>query len=52
MTGKLIRIIDYKSSVKDIDLDNVAFGLQLQLLTYLDAVSKKEEAAPSRSVIL
>lgn len=42
--GKYIRIIDYKSSVKNIDLNEVVAGIQIQLLTYLDAVSKKEEA--------
>lgn len=42
--GKYIRIIDYKSSVKSIDLNEVVAGIQIQLLTYLDAVSKKENA--------
>ena len=42
--GKYIRIIDYKSSVKNIDLNEVVGGIQIQLLTYLDAVSKKEDA--------
>lgn len=42
--GKYIRIIDYKSSIKNIDLNEVVAGIQIQLLTYLDAVSKKEEA--------
>lgn len=45
--GKYLRIIDYKSSVKDIDLKDVAFGIQLQLLTYLDAITKKLEANPA-----
>ncbi len=31
-----LRIIDYKSSVKDLELDKVYYGLSLQLLTYLD----------------
>ena len=42
--GRYIRIIDYKSSVKNIDLNEVVAGIQIQLLTYLDAVSKKENA--------
>ena len=42
--GKYIRIIDYKSSVKNIDLNEVVAGIQIQLLTYLDAVAKKENA--------
>lgn len=45
--GKYLRIIDYKSSVKNIDLNEVVAGLQLQLLTYLDAVTKLEEVIPA-----
>lgn len=45
--GKYLRIIDYKSSVKDIDLNSVSYGLQLQLLTYLDAIIKEENAEPA-----
>lgn len=41
--GNYIRIIDYKSSVKNIDLNEVVAGLQIQLLTYLDAVAKQKE---------
>ncbi len=44
---KYIRIIDYKSSVKHIDLNEVYAGLQIQLLTYLDAVCKKENVMPA-----
>ncbi len=36
--GPLLRIIDYKSSEKDIRLADVYFGLSLQLLLYLDIV--------------
>ena len=39
-SGKYIRIIDYKSSTKDIELNKVISGLQLQLITYVDALSK------------
>lgn len=42
--GKVIRIIDYKSSKKDIDLNEVIEGLQIQLLIYSDIISKKENA--------
>lgn len=45
--GKYIRIIDYKSSVKNIDLNEVVAGLQIQLLTYLDATCKIEEMMPA-----
>ena len=47
-----LRIIDYKSSAKELELDKVYYGLSLQLLTYLDvAVSNAlqlihEEAKP------
>lgn len=45
--GNYIRIIDYKSSVKNIDLNEVMAGLQLQLLTYLDATCKIEDMMPA-----
>lgn len=45
--GKYIRIIDYKSSIKNIDLNEVVAGLQIQLLTYLDAVTKLEDVIPA-----
>ena len=45
--GKYIRIIDYKSSVKNIDLNEMMAGIQLQLLTYLDAITEKQEADPA-----
>lgn len=41
---KYLRIIDYKSSSKNIDLNEVYAGLQIQLLTYMDAVCKEEDA--------
>src|SRR3712207_6157579 len=37
------RIIDYKSGNKDFSLSDVYYGLQLQLLTYLDAILTNEE---------
>lgn len=46
-SGKYIRIIDYKSSIKDIDFTNIYAGLQLQLITYLDAVCKIEDFIPA-----
>ena len=45
--GKFIRIIDYKSSTKDIDLNKFIAGLQLQLITYVDATCKNENAIPA-----
>lgn len=40
--GKYLRIIDYKSSSKNIDLNEVYAGLQIQLLTYSDAICKED----------
>lgn len=45
--GNYIRIIDYKSSIKDINLNEVVAGLQLQLLTYLDAVCDINDFLPA-----
>lgn len=36
--GEYIKIIDYKSGNQDFSLSDVYYGLQLQLLVYLDAV--------------
>jgi len=45
--GKYLRIIDYKSSSKNIDLNEVYAGLQIQLLTYADAICKEEDIMPA-----
>lgn len=45
--GKYLRIIDYKSSAKNIDLNEVYAGLQIQLLTYADAICKEEDIMPA-----
>lgn len=37
------RIIDYKSGNKDFKLSDVYYGLQIQLLTYLDAILSNRE---------
>jgi len=36
--GLLLRVLDYKSSAMKLKLDEVAHGLSLQMLTYLDVV--------------
>lgn len=45
--GKYIRIIDYKSSAKNIELNQVVAGLQIQLLTYMDAITRIEDVLPA-----
>lgn len=45
--GKFIRIIDYKSSIKKIDLNEMMAGVQIQLLTYIDALSEKTKTEPA-----
>lgn len=42
-----IRIIDYKSSTKDLDLIQVESGLQIQLITYLDAICNQTQLEAS-----
>lgn len=36
--GTYLRIIDYKSGTKDFRLSDVYYGLQIQLITYMDAL--------------
>ncbi|MEA4825220.1 MAG: helicase-exonuclease AddAB subunit AddB [Clostridium sp.] len=45
------RIIDYKSGNKDFKLSDVYYGLQIQLLTYLDAILRNEEIREKYPVI-
>ena len=44
---KYIRIIDYKSSAKSVEYNKILAGLQIQLVTYLDAATESEEAIPA-----
>ncbi|MBH9966434.1 helicase-exonuclease AddAB subunit AddB [[Bacillus] enclensis] len=37
-SGVYLRIVDYKSSARDLDVTEVYYGLALQMLTYLDIV--------------
>lgn len=41
--GKYLRIVDYKSGDKDFKLSDVYYGLQMQLITYLDALWESSE---------
>ena len=38
--GEYIRIIDYKSSGKKVDLNEMMAGTQIQLMTYIDAIAE------------
>ncbi len=42
-----VRIIDYKSQVKRLDLNQVINGLQIQLITYLDAITNQDKFEPA-----
>ena len=42
-----VRIIDYKSQIKKLDLNQVVSGLQIQLLTYLDALTEESDLEPA-----
>ena len=46
-----VRIIDYKSGNKDIRLTDIYYGLQLQLLIYLDAILKGVQREDGASLI-
>ena len=45
--GEYLRIIDYKSSSKNINLNDVFSGIQLQLLTYMDIIAEKQNKKPA-----
>ena len=48
--GTYVRIIDYKSSIKNVDLNQVVAGLQLQLLTYLNETCRVEDFLPDEEI--
>jgi len=41
--GVFLRVIDYKSGGKDLDLGEVYYGIALQMLTYLDVLMRYSE---------
>ena len=42
-----VRIVDYKSKIRDLDMNKVETGLQIQLITYLDAICKTDDVEPA-----
>ncbi|OFI05459.1 ATP-dependent helicase/deoxyribonuclease subunit B [Clostridium acetireducens DSM 10703] len=46
-----LRIIDYKSSSKDFKLEEVYYGIQLQLLIYLDSILTEIESELNKNVL-
>lgn len=46
-----LRVIDYKSSSKKIDLNELYYGLQIQLLAYLDALLKSSKYLLNKQAI-
>ncbi len=49
--GTYLRIVDYKSGNKDFKLCDVYYGLQMQLITYLDALWENAEKQNQDKVI-
>lgn len=49
--GTYIRIIDYKSGAKKFNLSDVFYGLQIQLLTYFDAICENGGAEITKPVL-
>ncbi len=48
--GKYLRIVDYKSGDKDFKLSDVYYGLQMQLITYLDALWESSENSGEKAL--
>ncbi len=47
-----IKIVDYKSSARDVDLESLIEGEQLQLIVYLDAAASMEQKAhPDKEIV-
>lgn len=49
--GRYLRIIDYKSGSRDFKLKDVYYGLQIQLITYLDAICESQNSNADKPII-
>ncbi len=49
--GTYLRIVDYKSGSKDFKLADVFYGLQIQLITYLDAIWENGGMDPDKPIL-
>ncbi|MEN3003946.1 helicase-exonuclease AddAB subunit AddB [Dehalobacterium formicoaceticum] len=49
--GTYLRIVDYKSGAKDFKLSDLYYGLQIQLITYLDAIWSQKGGGESSPLL-
>ncbi|MBR2471511.1 MAG: PD-(D/E)XK nuclease family protein [Clostridia bacterium] len=45
--NRFVRVIDYKSGTRSFDVSNMYYGLELQLMVYLDRLCDLENASPA-----
>ena len=49
---RYVKIVDYKTGLKDLDPDKIREGLQLQLPLYMEAVKRREESLHPEAEVL